>query len=598
MPKFEITAPDGKRFEITAPEGATQDQVLEYAKSQWGKAQKEAAQPPKLSAEDTPGIGETLLIAAGRTFDRIGKGMRQLVASGPEAEALKAQAASDDVQYNKLREARPFATGVGESLPSMIVPAGGAATLLGNAGRMAVAGALPGTLEYGTAGERAQRGAIGALAGAVAPLLGAGAKTAWSFAEPLFNKGREAIAGRVLNRVAGESAPNVVKALKGATELVPGSAPTAAQVAQSGGIAALERAAAAMNPEAYTQRAMQQSSARLNALRGIAGDEAAMAAAKADRSAASRAAYSAADIGVAPIDSMFKGLQMRPQFNAALARAQTLAKDKGLDDIFFRDAKGAPVALIGEGAHFIKKALDEAAEYGSTSYTGKTAASSAGKTNELFQTWLEKSVPEYAAGKAAFAEKSIPINRMQVGQALLDKAAPAMADFGALGRESGAVFANAVRNGDAVAAKATGMPGTTMANVLSQDQMALVQNIGKDLARKANSQDLGRGAGSDTFQKLSMSNIAQQSGMPRAVGGLLDLPGVSRATSWAYRETDQKMQGLLSDALLNPAKAAQLMEKADKRWLQENPKTRQLLEQVALRGTGLLGMSAAPSLTQ
>jgi len=86
--------------------------------------------------------------------------------------------------------------------------------------------------------------------------------------------------------------------------------------------------------------------------------------------------------------------------------------------------------------------------------------------------------------------------------------------------------------------------------------------------------------------------------MPRAVGGLLDLPGVSRATSWAYRETDQKMQGLLSDALLNPAKAAQLMEKADKRWLQENPKTRQLLEQIALRGTGLLGMSAAPSLTQ
>lgn len=597
MARFEITAPDGKRFEITAPEGATQDQVLEYAKSQWSKQTKEPA-APKLAPEDVPGFGETLLIGAGRTFDRIGKGMKQLVSSGADAEALKAAAASDDEQYNKLKEARPFATGMGEAIPSMVVPAGGAATLLGNAGRMAVSGALPGMLEYGSAGDRATRGVIGGIAGAAAPVLGAGVKTAWSLAEPLFNKGREAIAGRMLNRVVGSEAPAVAQRLAQAAELVPGSAPTAAQVAQSGGISALERAAAAMNPEAYTQRAMEQTSARLNALRGIAGDDAAMAGAVAARKSASESAYAAADVGMAPIDSMFKGLQMRPQFKAAVDRAQTLAKDKGLSDIFFRDNKGQPIALIGEGAHFIKKALDEAAEYGSASYSSKSSAGAAGKTNQLFQDWLEKSIPEYAAGKAAFAEKSIPINRMQVGKALLDKAEPGLAQFGALGRENAATYANAMKNADAVAAKATGFPGSTMADVLSPDQMGLVTNIAKDLGRKANAQDLGRGVGSDTFQKLSMSNIAQQSGMPRIVGGLLDLPGISRATAWAYRETDQKMQNMLSDALLNPQKAAELMTKADKRWLQENPKTRQLLEQAALRGAGLLSMSAAPALPQ
>ena len=44
MARFEITAPDGKRYEINAPDGATQDQVLQYAQSQFG-AQTPAATP-------------------------------------------------------------------------------------------------------------------------------------------------------------------------------------------------------------------------------------------------------------------------------------------------------------------------------------------------------------------------------------------------------------------------------------------------------------------------------------------------------------------------------------------------------------------------
>lgn len=596
MPTYRITSPNGQEFEVTAPDGATQDQVLEYAKSQWKKGAAKAQ--PKPEMED-PGIGQSVLIGAGRTVDRIGKGMQQLYygATGNDEAAaqLKTQAADDDAAYKPLQEARPWATGIGESLPSAVIPGGGAATLWGNAGRMALAGAIPGALEYGSAGERAKRGAIGAASGAVVPVLGAGLKTATAFAEPLFNAGRETIAGRTLNRVAGDAAPDVIARLKGARELVPGSLPTAAQVAESGGISALERAASASNPEAYTRRAMEQSSARLNALRGVAGDDAAMAAAETARKTASEALYSQADAGIAPIDGMFKGLQMRPQFQAAINRAQELAKNQGMDDIFFRDSKGKPIALIGQGAHLIKKALDEAGEYGSTSYTGKAGASAANKTNETFQKWLEQSIPEYGAAKSAFAEASVPINRMEIGQALLNKAQPALADFGALGRESGATYATALRNGDAVAAKATGMSGAKMADVLSPDQMGSVTGVAQDLARKANAQDLGRGVGSDTFQKLSMQNIAQQSGGARAVGGLLELPGVSRATAWAYRDTDQKMQDLLADALLDPKKAAGLMEKANKKWLADNPKTRRLLEQAAVRSGGLLGLTSANS---
>lgn len=597
MPQFDITAPDGKTWTVTAPDGATQDQVLAYAKQHYATKKE-----PAIQIED-PGVMQTLAISAGRTTDRLIKGAQQVYygATGNEkAQAeLKQSAAEDDRLYKPLQEMHPFATAFGESAPAMLVgPGMGATTLLGNAGRMAASAAIPELLQYGSVQDRLMRGTGAAIGGAAVPVLGAVAKTGKALIEPLYNSGREQIAGRLLNRVAGDAAGAVQQRLASASPLVPGSMPTAAQVAESGGIAALERAAGAMNPEAYSKRAMDQASARMTALRGIAGDDAAMAAAKAARKTASESLYDAADLGVAPIDGMFRGLQMRPQFNAAIAKAQELAKNSGIDDIFFRDAKGKPVALLGQGAHFIKKALDEAGEFGSNTYTGKTGASAAGETNKIFQTWLEKSVPEYAAGKAAFAEKSVPINQMEIGRALMDKAAPALSDYGALGRETAATFGTAMRNGDALAAKATGFSGATMGNVLSPAQMQSIEGVAKDLARKANAQDLGRGAGSDTFQKLSMSNIATQSGMPSTVGGLLSLPGISRATAWAYRDTDQKMQSMLADALLDPSKAAALMGNADKRWLKDNPKTRQLLEQAAMRGGGLLGLSAAPSLLQ
>jgi hypothetical protein len=58
MATYEVTAPDGSKWDVTAPEDASQDQVMAYAKSQWG-AQKEQA--PQRS------MGEDLLRQAGLT---------------------------------------------------------------------------------------------------------------------------------------------------------------------------------------------------------------------------------------------------------------------------------------------------------------------------------------------------------------------------------------------------------------------------------------------------------------------------------------------------------------------------------------------------
>lgn len=54
MPKFRITAPDGKSYEVTAPDGATQDEVLAYAQAhyQQPEAAPKAWQPTPRSNED------------------------------------------------------------------------------------------------------------------------------------------------------------------------------------------------------------------------------------------------------------------------------------------------------------------------------------------------------------------------------------------------------------------------------------------------------------------------------------------------------------------------------------------------------------------
>lgn len=569
------------------------------------QSQQQAAEPKQAEAPfEDPGFGQTLLIGAGRTFDRIGKGAQQMYygATGDKKALadLKARAESDDAAYAPLRKARPFATGIGESLPSLALPGGGAATLWGNVARMGAAGAIPGMLEYGSIDDRLTRGATGFAAGASIPVLGAAFKTGKAFAEPLYKSGREQVIGRVLNQVGGGDAAAIASRLRSAAPLVPGSMPTAAQVAESGGIAALERAAAQANPQAYTTRAMEQASARLNALRGIAKDDAAMAAAKAARSEASGPLFSQATKAAYTVDDKLENLLKRPAVQQAMSRAKTLAENEGRT-FSFNVSPSNPFSglgikgndstkISGQALQDLKMAMDEMLSDPSSGFAGKSGDAVRSLRGQLL-SWMEGANPVFKQARTTHAQMSKPINQMEVGNYLLDKVQPALSDFGALGQESGAQYARALRNADQTVRAATQFKGNkTLTDVMTPEQMGTLNAIGEDLARKANAQNLGRGVGSDTFQKLSMNNIAQQSGMPRLAGGLLEFPGISRATRWIYQGADEKAQGLLSDALLDPKQAADLMQRVSEQGLLKNsPKTRKVVEQSLLR-SGLLGI--------
>lgn len=590
-------------------QGATEDarrlaDAIIAIKAQQQEQPKQTASAP---FED-PGAAKTLLIGAGRTFDRIGKGVQQMYysATGDKKALadLKARAESDDAVYEPLKQARPFATAFGESAPLLAVPGGGAATLWGNVARMGAAGAVPAMLEYGSVDERLKRGATGFASGASVPLLGAAFKTGKAFVEPLYKTGREKVIGRVLNQVSGDDAAAIASRLRNAAPLVDGSMPTAAQVAESGGIAALERAAAQANPQAYTNRAMEQASARLGALRGIAKDDVAMAAAEQARKNASGPLFEQATKAVYTVDDKLANLLKRPAVQQAMGRAKTLAENQGREFTFGVSARnplanpkawgGAPTSnttqITGEALQDLKMAMDDMLSDPASGFVGKSGDAVRSLRGEILN-WMEGANPVFKQARTTHSAMSKPINQMQVGNYLLDKVQPALSDFGALGQESGAQYARALRNADQTVRAATQFKGNkTLADVMTPEQMRTLEAIGQDLARKANAQNLGRGVGSDTFQKLSMNNIAQQSGMPRLAGGLLEFPGISRATRWIYQGADEKAQGLLSDALLSPKEAARLMEEASKQGLlAKSPKARKVIEQSLLR-SGLLGV--------
>jgi hypothetical protein len=254
--------------------------------------------------------------------------------------------------------------------------------------------------------------------------------------------------------------------------------------------------------------------------------------------------------------------------------------------------------VTGQGLQDLKMSIDAMLADPAAGIAGKEGDIVKGLRAQLIN-WMEKQNPEFRAARTKYADLSKPVDRMQVGQYLLDKVQPALADFGALGQETGATYARALRNADQTVRGATGFRGnSSLEALMGPDQMGVLNAVGADLARKSNAQNLGRGIGSNTFQNFSLDNIAQQSGAPRLTGGLLELPGVSRATAWMYRETDQKMRDMLAEALLDPKKAAELMTRADRRWLENNPGTRRLLEQAVVRSGGLLGMASTSSLAE
>lgn len=431
---------------------------------------------------------------------------------------------------------------------------------------------------------------------------------------PTTAKGRDKLIGKMLaSGVEPGRIDEVLNNLRTGSPLLPGSMPTAAEVANSGHIAAAQRWAAQANPDQYAWVGQQNEAARRDALSGIAGTPAEREAATQARDQAAEVLYGQARTadrqrvdalrqqanatrnlntsGIGgpgnvpiPLDPRIAALADNPVIKAAVRDAETLAKTKG-------EQIGNPLETL-DGLHYVKMALDERlsgkqptgglaklSDAAVKATKGKLLAAIEGTPNQPGIS------PLYGAARETFRDMSKPINQMDVGQYLYDKL------VSGLGKERGATFADQLKSADDMVRRVTG-GRQTLEQVMTPDQLNTLYAIRDDLMRKTAANDLGRGVGSNTFQNLAMENLSREAGIPSMLSAVSRFipsantvaAGLKTAASTATQGYEQQMRNRLADVLLNPQLTAKVMEAANDpgkfaKLLQTipNPTTRQLI---------------------
>tara|TARA_R110000868_G_scaffold209986_1_gene459938 strand:- start:59 stop:1906 length:1848 start_codon:yes stop_codon:yes gene_type:complete len=425
-------------------------------------------------------------------------------------------------------------------------------------------------------------GALGGILAPIPALAGRGYELAKAMIQPFTESGRKSIVGSTLRgQVRPSDLGDTLNRMTNATELVPGSQPTVAEVAESGGLAAMQRQAQAANPDIFTPRKMSQVQARREAAYEVAGDAGKKELFEAAREDAANLLYKDAykqtlNINRDPLtgkmlpkaDRDVAAAEMAdlldtPAIQQAMKDAVVLAKNERVN---VKDPKGSILGL-----DYTKRALDKQITTAESDNEKRILMG----VKERLMTFLQKQSPKYAEAVATYAEGSKPINQMAVGEYLKNKLIPAIGEEGGLLNETGAAYAKALRDSAQTAKAATGFKGATLESVFADNraQLQTLQNIAKDIARGENAKSLGLGIGSNTYQNLAMANASAKSGLPLMA---LEAPGINALSRWIYKNPSETMQRQLAEALTDPKVAAKLIADAA-------PKDRSRLMAAALR---------------
>lgn len=587
MATFEIETPDGRRYRIEAPDGASEQDALAHFR----KTVEQRAAPPIIGGTDPTGsTWENIAAGARKAVADTGRGFRQL---GSYVGLGDRKAIQQEIDDAKRLDAPLMNTGGG--ITGNVIGHVGMALIPGMAAKVAAmlpqlaraapglniaADALlapktiPGALALGgaqgfvqpTAGDesRAANTALGAVGSATIPTAIAAAKVGKSLVAPFTHAGQERLAGRALERFASNA--NTITSPPNAGPLVPGARPTLAEATGDIGLADLQRVLA-NNPEAklpLVERQLANRAARETALRDIAGNPADRAAWVAAREAVAKENYGKAFAEVPTLTPWVKGqiaqLQKRPSFQEAWPQATRLAREEGL--------RLDPANTV-QVAHYTKLALDDMIG-GAEGHAQRALIGTRDKLVSLMES--KDFAPAYRAARETYADMSKPINQIDVGQALLDKFQPALADYGATARQTAGRYADAMRNADVTAQRATGFKGATMANVLGPQQMQTAENVARDLARMTQAQELPQLAGGR--QSLTAQNLIGQDllgsvlgplGLPKSWGASEIAGTALRPVSWAYKLPENKVLKALGVAAADADEAKRLLLAARKR---------------------------------
>lgn len=410
-------------------------------------------------------------------------------------------------------------------------------------------------------------------------------------------------------------APEVINALRNQPEIVPGALPTAGEAAAPTGIteyAALQERARRQLPTPYFAREQAQNAARVDAIRQVGGTPLSLETARKVREATAKTNYGAAGAQLVDVDPTFTALLDRPSMNIVLTQAKKLAAEfnkpfsigrtvpeqripgrnlgagwQGPETVIPAQTAKYPV----ESMHFVKMAFDEIIKDPPTFGIGKVEARAIANTRGEFLRWLENKASGYRTARTTFAQQSGPINQMEVGQYLESKLTSALQDEAKL---RPGVFAGAVEAAPQTIQRATGGARfEKLSDILTPDQIKIVEDVRKDLARQASYETQVQRAGAAGPQAAK----AGTEQIKKVVGGV-SIPNpletvVTFANAVLKRfagKIDRKLAMEIATEMLDPQTAAAALEQAQRRAAQVSATG------AAIRGAGrTAGRAATPS---
>jgi hypothetical protein len=470
---------------------------------------------------------------------------------------------------------------------------GGGAIAAGRAGATGTAGVL-----------RAAEAVTNPLTPIIAPiaLAGRGAGTVvergYRALDPEAAAYAEAAAGR---------GPQIVEALRSPqAEIVPGSRPLPSQIVAPTGSAeftAFARSAENVLPSEAAARAAEQSRARLSAIREVSGAPAqeararlaaapdvtptgvmparggALEAAQEARAAQTGPMFTRAERDVLPADATIQELMSRPSMRQAVQRAAQIAAEENRPFSMrppepptptapsgLLDAEGRPVpapptppappaAYSVQDLQYVKRAMDQLIARADSGW-GKSERN----TRKELIRWIDSQSDAYRAAREAFQEASGPIDQMRVARVLENRLTQPVTGEAT----RGGMFASGIQEAPTTLRRATGEARfSQLSEVLTPDQMRIVDGIRRDIAREEQANKLARQA------RTGVPNIeavvTEATGAPRL--NFLNRVATIANTIMAKLEgkINQELAIKIATDLMDPQATANALERALRR---------------------------------
>lgn len=592
MPVYRVQGPDGKVYRVEGPDGATAEQ-LGAVLSQQAAAQDRAkasvrANPgeydpnspefqAKYGATSGMSTAQRLVAGYGSAAPRLARGIGQTLGLISQAEVDERNKLDAPLLSTGAGSAGSIAGNIAAAAPTLAIP--GAASIPG----AAAIGGTQGFLAPSSSDESVLKNSLlGAAAGAGGVLLGRGLNALYqggrALIEPFTQRGREAIGGRVLQQF-GVGAQDVAGASGAPT--VTGARPMLAEVIQdpaaAAGAARLQGALRSIDPQtgaAMAAREVENNAARVGSLQRIAGGRDAAVAA---RQAAAGPAYESAfavDAGTAltpQLEREMASLLQSPAIQQAARAARANAANTG------RNVGPSNGSGSVEGLHNVKLALDDMitqARGGNGTPAQAARARGLEAARDRLVGFIENLSPDYAGARAGYAANSRPVNQADIAAQLLESGASRTSDLAGNARLMPNSLMSALSDERALMQRATGRDlGNDLAAVMEPQQLQTIRAVGNEVDRAAAVARAENGPGSATAQRLASQNVLRQvigpTGLPESWAESTLLNTLMRPVQFGYNQVaEPRIQQTIAEALLDPSRAAALLQAAQRGQIQ------------------------------